>query len=36
MTDLLKAENRYITLREEICLGTVKLQFMACTKNKTR
>ena len=32
MTELSKAGNRYVTLREEICLDTIKLQFMACTK----
>ena len=36
MTEVSKAGNRSVTLREEICLVIVKLQFIACTKNKTR
>ena len=36
MCEVSKAGTRSVTLREEICLDTVKLQFVECTKNKTR
>ena len=32
MTELSKAGNRSVTLREEIYLDTVKLQFAVCSK----
>ena len=34
MTELSKAGKRYVTLREEICLCTVKVQFMVRKKKR--